>query len=95
MDDRPFEMAVEELRACPRAVTLLGADVEEGATNLNCGSYESTGGHGHVDWSIPVSGRHAGGELYINGTLQGGRWTLNTLMLRVEDESVDVLACPP
>jgi hypothetical protein len=88
-----YDPAMAALNACPQAVQLLGAPIEQSIVGLSCGSSESSGSYGNASWRIPVSGPKDSGQFEFEGRNQGNGWRLDTARLKVGDHSLSVWPC--
>lgn len=87
------EAVTAAIRACPRAVELLGEDPGPSRIGLACGSTETSGGFGTASWNLPYSGSRQRGTVSFNAEKRGGDWKVLGAMLQVGGEEIDVLAC--
>jgi hypothetical protein len=88
----PYEAALRRVEACPRATEALGDSVD-GTVGVGCGSLETGGGHGYLDWNVPVAGDRGRGTMYLSASQRGGRWTLDAVELEANDETINILSC--
>jgi TPR repeat protein len=87
------EAVVSTIEACPRAVELLGEDIEPAWVGLSCGQAETEGGHGHASWTMAYAGSRDRGAVDFDAEKHGGQWTVLRANLTVDGEHVDLLAC--
>lgn len=87
------EAVTAAIRACPRAVELLGEDPGPSRIGLACGSTETSGGFGTASWNLPYSGSRQRGTVSFNAEKRGGDWKVLGATLEVDGEELDVLAC--
>ncbi|HWO17439.1 MAG TPA: cytochrome c oxidase assembly factor Coa1 family protein [Kofleriaceae bacterium] len=87
------EVVTEAVRACPRAVELLGDDPSPARLGVACGSTQTSGGLGTASWHLPYSGSRARGTVSFDAEKRGGDWRLLTAELEVGGETIDLLTC--
>lgn len=85
------DYAIQKLRACPKAVELLGDDID---TSYGCswGSTESTGNTERASVRIPVAGSQASGAYHYAADRVGSDIRFSG-MLEVGDQRVDIATC--
>jgi hypothetical protein len=88
-----FEPAMSALNACPAAVQLLGAPIEQSIVGMSCGSSESSGAYGEASWRISVRGPKDSGQFEFAGRNQGNGWRLDSAMLTAGDKTLSVWPC--
>ena len=87
------DLVTEAVRACPRAVELLGDDAEPARLGMACGTTETEGAYGRASWSLPYSGSRARGSVSYAAEKRAGDWRLDEAILEVDGETIDLLAC--
>jgi Cytochrome oxidase complex assembly protein 1 len=88
----PYQHAVEVIDRDPRAAAVLGAPVTTGW--FFSGNIDVSGGGGNADLAIPVSGSRHKGTIEVVAKKSAGRWTYQTLELKVDgqDTPINLLA---
>lgn len=84
--------AMEQVRAHPDAVAILGEPVEPGW--LSSGSIEVNPRSGQADLGIPVSGPRGRGEVSVVAHKSAGIWFFEQLQLQVEGRAPIELRTP-
>jgi hypothetical protein len=76
----------------PYVQEALGSPIEDGL--LVMGNITVNGSSGHADLSIPVSGPHGRGRIFVLATKSAGQWTFQTLVVDIEttNERIDLIA---
>lgn len=87
------EVVTATVRACPRAVALLGADPSPARLGWACGRTDNEGAYGRSSWSLPYKGERARGTVTYAAERRGGGWQLDQASLEVDGETIDLLAC--
>ena len=87
------ETVTVAVRACPRAVELLGSDAKPARLGMACGSTKVGGNHGTASWTLPYSGARARGSVSYSAEKRGGEWHLEEATLEVDGETIDLVAC--
>ena len=77
-------MAMDKLENSSQAVQLLGAPIQRGW--LVQGAINVNGSSGHADLSIPVSGSHTTGTLYVVAEKTVGQWSLARAELEIKGQ---------
>ncbi|MGE0404383.1 MAG: cytochrome c oxidase assembly factor Coa1 family protein [Kofleriaceae bacterium] len=78
------------VRACPRAVELLGKNIEPKRTGFGCGCGDESGSHG----MLRIGGSKTTGVLEYTGIKDGQEHlSLTSAELLVDTERIDLLAC--
>src|SRR5688572_29757281 len=77
-----YQIAVAKAKAEPRVIAALGTPIKEGM--FMSGNTNVSGGSGHADLAIPLSGPKGTGKLYAVATKSAGTWTFSKLLLRIE-----------
>jgi hypothetical protein len=86
--------ALDAVRKCPRAMSLLGADPAPSWVGCTQGEGQSGCDSGSGEWSVAVAGARARGTLEMHVLKEPGQpWVPNKLTLEIGKVSVDVLAC--
>ncbi len=89
----PYQHAVQTATHDPRVLASLGAPVKPGW--LPSGSIHVSGPSGNADLALSLQGTARKGTLYVVAKKSAGRWTYQTLELRVEGEPDLDLLQPP
>ena len=95
------DVVLGALRSCPRAVTLLGDQIDFSWMGWSCGNARygnDTGGYvndAFVDWTQPVRGTRGRGSYSFAAEKVGRTWRLVRGSLEVGNETIDVGSCGP
>ena len=84
-----YKGAMQQVRADPRSVRMLGEPIESGW--FISGSINVSGASGKADIAIPVSGPRGGGTVYCRAEKQIGTWVIYLLVLRPEGDGAPVV----
>lgn len=78
-----YQEALEQVKADPRAVELLGEPIETG-WQFN-GNVQTGGGGGEARFSVPISGPKASGLLEVEAEKVDGDWHYESIRITPED----------
>lgn len=78
-----YQMAMERLRATPAVVEKLGQPIEEGW--YASGQIHISGPDGTASLEFPVHGPSGSASVYVRATRASGQWTLDELVVEIED----------
>jgi hypothetical protein len=86
-----YHLAVEKAHSSAAVRESLGEPIREGW--LVTGSLEESGGAGHAEFNIPLSGSKHTGKLFVEASRHAGRWEISILRFQVEgeDQQIDLL----
>jgi hypothetical protein len=87
------DVVTATVRACPRAVQLLGDDVRPARLGMACGTTETQGSYGRASWSLPYTGSRARGGITYAAEKRNDMWRLDAATLEVDGETIDLVAC--
>lgn len=79
----PYQLALTTAQESETAVSLLGEPIEPGF--FYSGSFTVSGPSGDAQFSIPVSGPNGKGELHVSALKEDDLWSLNTLVLEMDN----------
>ena len=83
--------AVARAKAHPAVVAALGSPIEPGF--FVTGNINISGGSGHANLAVPISGPKGSATLYVTASKAQGQWTFSALVVAIGDtgERIDLL----
>src|SRR5689334_19294135 len=86
-----YREALAEVRKDPEAASALGRPIEP--SWWLSGNVQTSGGSGHADIMVPVSGPKGEGKVYVQAVKHGSRWKFTRLALEVDGrrDQIDLL----
>lgn len=88
--DDSHQVALDELRRCPRAHVLLGRDIDAAWVGMHTGESSSGGSYGSAQWSFAVEGSSGRGTYSYSAVQRGGPWELTSATLVAGGQTVQV-----
>jgi hypothetical protein len=88
--DDSHQVALDELRRCPRAHVLLGRDIDAAWVGMHTGESSSGGSYGSAQWSFAVEGSSGRGTYSYSAVQRGGPWELMSATLVAGGQTVQV-----
>jgi hypothetical protein len=85
----PYQVAISRAQGNAELVAALGGPIEEGS--FPRGSISVSGGSGHADLTIPVSGPSGSATVYVQAQKFGGRWEYQRIVANVDGKEIDLL----
>ena len=88
--DDSHQVALDELRRCPRAQAILGDGIDAAWVGMHTGESSSGGSYGSAQWSFAVEGASARGTYSYTAVQRGGPWELTSATLVAGGQTVQV-----
>lgn len=85
-------VVMDQLNACPRATSLLGAPIAESYAGLSCG-YVETEDEGRASWRMPVAGPRGSGVYHYQAVEKNDVWSVVESSLDVGEEHIEIRNC--
>ncbi|HUT60800.1 MAG TPA: cytochrome c oxidase assembly factor Coa1 family protein [Phycisphaerae bacterium] len=77
-----YKQGFAQASSHPVVIERLGEPIEAGW--LVSGQINVSGGSGHANLSIPISGPKGGATVYVKATKSAGEWTLTCLVVKID-----------